>query len=1141
MLTAGLGIENTTLSLSTTNGGSLNGSTTDATFTTGADATLNWTNANGATAYDLLIYDVNIGQEVLNLPGLQSNSHSPATLTNASRYQAFVRGTGSGQVGNWSSPVFFDVTGQPQATNSLPGTPSFSGLTADTPPALSWTSASNAASYDLLVYNVLAGQEVLNLTGLTTTEYSPSSLLNSSDEFQAFVRAANSNGDVGSWSSPFNFHGTGQSQIPASPVFTGLTNTTPPQIAWQHVDGAASYELLVYSMTNGQEVLRQDGLSGTSYTPFSLFGTPDNYQAFIRAANSNGDYGLWGGPLEFRLESDSQFPAAPHFVSLPTVESPVITWSTLTGAASYELQIYSVDTGQIVLGQSSIAETQFDVTTLQQNPGMYQAFVRGFDGFGNFGHWSSPETFEVVTPPPVTNPDPEITPDPGPGTGSEFEPEPDPGGETGGQGGGSTGEEGNGNGEGSGSPDLTFQEIFDLAMESVHGPDLAGKDGPLGVADHDLAVLYHETLLGIPHSTYLAPQNMDFQIQDGNVLVNITTTGSGGGSSSEFHEEGSTGFDGGSSTYSDGEQWIAITDLIDVAADPAVIDIAPVWGVVQEDDWVLGLAAGANPSVIASQLGVGTLTPTGVAPNTYSFQIPESANLAAVFNELQTNPQVLFFDALVAQQDFVRAVPSDPLFVDQWHLWNVLQSGGLEGEDVNVIDVWDNYRGNGVTIGIVDEGVDHLHEDLIDNFNLPLSFDFNDKDPDPMPEFLFEGHGTAVAGVAGARGFNGIGVSGSAPEATLAGLRLIAAPNTPFDEADALSHESQNIDIYNNSWGPPDIGFAASIPSITEAAIENGVNTGRGGLGNIYVWAAGNGLQSNDNVNYDEYASSRYTIAVGAIGHEGRQAFYSEPGAAMLVTAHSGTFPLGNPPSLGVDITTTDVTGIGGFDIGNYTSDFNGTSSSTPLVSGVIALMLEANPNLTWRDVQHILVESARKNDPFDPGWVTNGAGKLVNHKFGFGAVDAEAAVNMALTWTNVAPEVSAGTGVINVGVTMADNSPIPVVSSREVFHDITLETVEITVDVDHTYRGDLRISLVSPAGTVSQLAEPRVQDSAEDYVQYTFSSVQHWGESSTGVWTILMSDEQAQDIGTFNSWELTFHGTGQVAPDFPPGWTVPV
>ena len=180
------------------------------------------------------------------------------------------------------------------------------------------------------------------------------------------------------------------------------------------------------------------------------------------------------------------------------------------------------------------------------------------------------------------------------------------------------------------------------------------------------------------------------------------------------------------------------------------------------------------------------------------------------------------------------------------------------------------------------------------------------------------------------------------------------------------------------------------------AAFEEDVAQGRGGLGNIITWAAGNGLDDDDNSNYDGYANSRHTIAVTAVTHYGRQSWYAEPGANILVAAPSD--------GDGEGITTTDNEGGSGYNNGDYNNNFGGKSSATPLVSGVVALILDANPNLTYRDVEHIIVHSSRVNDVNDNSWNVNGAGHDVSHKYGFGVIDASAAVDLAATWTNVEP-----------------------------------------------------------------------------------------------------------------------------------------
>ncbi|MEM9589484.1 MAG: S8 family serine peptidase, partial [Planctomycetota bacterium] len=395
---------------------------------------------------------------------------------------------------------------------------------------------------------------------------------------------------------------------------------------------------------------------------------------------------------------------------------------------------------------------------------------------------------------------------------------------------------------------------------------------------------------------------------------------------------------------------------------------------------------------------------------------------------------------LVARQHVTRAIPNDPLFADQWHLRNTGQSGGASGVDANIVDVWDQFTGSGVVIAIVDDGVEYSHPDLQANYVAADSYDFNDDDNDPAPDVNSEfpdDHGTAVAGVAAAVADNQNGVSGASPDAGFAALRLIAGPTTDAIDADALAHNFQSIDIYSNSWGPADDGTLTppgQAGPLALAAIEQGATQGRGGLGSIYVWAGGNGQVAQDNSNYDRFANSRHTIAVGAIDDLGFQSWYSEPGANLLVVAHSSGDVSG--------ITTTDLTGNDGYAFGDYTSDFGGTSSATPLVSGVIALMLEANPLLTARDVQHILVESAAVTDPDDSDWTINGAGHDINHRYGFGAIDAEAAVALAQQFVSVGPETSWESPVANVEGQIPANASSRVTDRIQASNAIDIEHV---------------------------------------------------------------------------------------------------
>ena len=490
------------------------------------------------------------------------------------------------------------------------------------------------------------------------------------------------------------------------------------------------------------------------------------------------------------------------------------------------------------------------------------------------------------------------------------------------------------------------------------------------------------------------------------------------------------------------------------------------------------------------------------------------------------------FSPLLEKSLSTRFEPNDPFYDDQWHLNNTGQTSGTSGEDANVTAVWNSYNGSGVVISVIDDGVEHSHPDLTTNYLSQHSYDWCGDDPDPDPN-SWDGHGTAVAGVAAGTGNNSIGVTGAAFGADIAGHRLIACGFTDSTAADALSFDNEDIDIYSNSWGPYDGGNSLEGPGpITVAAIEDSIYNGRSGLGNIYTWAAGNGLEANDNSNYDGYASLRYAIAVAAITHYGNQSWYSEPGANILVTAHSNG---GTPDYEG--ITTTDITGTGGYSGGDVTHDFGGTSSATPLVSGVIALILEANPDLTWRDVQNILVHSSRKNDANDSSWSVNGGGLMVSHKYGFGAVDAGAAVSLAENWTSSGEEANATFGPFTENLAI-DNGP----SSWTEFNlsvpiDLSLESVDVIVDITHSARGELDIVLESPSGHQSLLAEVH-NDNNADYSNWRFGTVQHWDESSQGNWTLKVRDSvTGSNSGTLNSWELVFHGVGNVTDTDGDGW----
>jgi subtilisin-like proprotein convertase family protein len=506
------------------------------------------------------------------------------------------------------------------------------------------------------------------------------------------------------------------------------------------------------------------------------------------------------------------------------------------------------------------------------------------------------------------------------------------------------------------------------------------------------------------------------------------------------------------------------------------------------------------------------------APGKFLYLAESSPEALAAWTQLEEQ-KIVSSSLLLARQQAKRAMPNDTLINQQWHLKFNNQTGALAGTDLNIESIWAyptngaGFRGRGIRIGIVDDGVQTSHPDFAGNIDTTNDYDWNDNTPnDPNPG---EGddHGTACAGDAAARGNNNLGVSGSAPEGILVGLRLISALTTDQQEADAMNYLPQLIQIKSNSWGPNDTGTLLEAPGpLTLAALKNAVETGRGGQGTIFMWAGGNGLAASDNSNYDGYANSIYTIAVGAFDSQSRQASYSESGANLIIVSPSS----GATPALGK--TTTDRTGTNGYVSGDYESDFGGTSSATPTAAGVVALMLEANPNLGWRDVQEILMRSAKKVNPSDTDWKALVAPATINHnhKFGAGLIDATAAVNLARTWTNLPAQISRTNAQTGLSVAIPNQNTTGITREFVITpqNNIRVEHVTVTVSLNHTARGNLRVALTSPAGTVSRLAEVR-SDSNDNYANWKFMTVRNWGENASGTWRLKITDESAAGNNT--------------------------
>lgn len=462
--------------------------------------------------------------------------------------------------------------------------------------------------------------------------------------------------------------------------------------------------------------------------------------------------------------------------------------------------------------------------------------------------------------------------------------------------------------------------------------------------------------------------------------------------------------------------------------------------------------------------------------------------------------------------------PYDPVWSKMWYL----HSG--DELDMTVQEAWfDGFSGKGVNVAVLDDGIEKDHPDLIKNYDPNSSTDINDNDSDPHPRYDkldTNRHGTRCAGQIAAASNNSLCAVGIAFNAKIGGIRLLDGHINDAVEARALSFNQNHIDIFSSSWGPADDGATVEGPGrLTSQAIQRGVNEGRKGKGNIFVWASGNGGRYKDNCNCDGYSVSIHTITVGSATETGAVPWYSEACSSTLAT----TFSSGSKSER--SIVTTDLRH-------SCTANHTGTSASAPMAAGIIALTLEANPSLTWRDVQYIIVKTARPTNLKASDWKTNGWGRSVSHLFGFGLMDTHAMVKMAKTWKNVPPQAKC---VVSSPYYYKEIAP----SSSIILHLEVLSCPGVSV-LEHVVsplflstsrkRGDFRIYLTSPSGTRSTLLDSRPHDfSYAGFVNWPFMTVHSWGESPIGTWKLeIHNDATSKWIvnAKLFKWSLEFYGT---------------
>lgn len=484
--------------------------------------------------------------------------------------------------------------------------------------------------------------------------------------------------------------------------------------------------------------------------------------------------------------------------------------------------------------------------------------------------------------------------------------------------------------------------------------------------------------------------------------------------------------------------------------------------------------------------------------------------------------------------------PNDPLYGNQWHLALIGRLGFTLGQNFAGLErIWADHTGEGIAVGIWDDGVESDHWDLDGNYDDSMQVRINGTLNDGQPLTSTDGHGTAVAGLIAAEN-NGIGGVGVAFNASVTGIRIFGGAddiNSNWSRYLQTLNSLSEFDVTNHSYG----GSPSFYNYGDEAKFENAAEVGRGGLGTVNVKSAGN---SNIDGNGEGLDASRFTVTVGAVDSSGQVTYYSTYGAHLLVSAPAGS------------VTTDRLDNGNGYDGllgGDYTNQFGGTSASSPITAGLVSLILDANPGLGWRDVQNILSYSSVGTGSLYSGstayenhsWKWNGAdnwnggGLHFSEDYGYGMINAFNAVRMAEVWNSFTPtpQTSSNEQSITTGTVTANKSIVDLATlsfSFMVSQSIALEHVALTINLAHSYFTDLRMDLISPDGTQMSFynGSSGSSSTSDAGFSYTFGLDGYRGESSYGQWTVQIEDAYNTDEGTLNSVRFTGYGTALTEDD---------
>jgi len=564
---------------------------------------------------------------------------------------------------------------------------------------------------------------------------------------------------------------------------------------------------------------------------------------------------------------------------------------------------------------------------------------------------------------------------------------------------------------------------------------------------------------------------------------------------------------------------------------------------VYHHTWSVRLHRSADPQVVARELNMMYIGRIGNLPHQHLFKHARypryssyhagdvTRRVQAHRHVLETVQQVLLRrrkrelteqQAHLSKRDLSEYSFKDPDFPRQWY---------LKEDYNNVTGAWkQNATGAGVVVTILDDGLEHNHPDLKANYEPRASTDLNsddddDDDPEPRYESTNENkHGTRCAGEVASVGDNDYCGVGAAFQARIGGIRMLDGDVTDAVEARALGFtpkdSSAHIDIYSASWGPDDDGKTVDGPGkLTVDSLETGIKEGRNGNGSIYVWASGNGGVASDNCNCDGYTNSIWTLSIGSVSENGNKPWYAEECSSTLAVTYS------SGDNKERQIITTDLRG-------KCTDRHTGTSASAPLAAGIFALVLQAYPGLTWRDLQHLVVKTSKKRNLKNGAWTKNGAGFYVSLKFGFGVIDAGGMVELARLWNNVpAQQVCQGAllepeQIIAPGQTVMFDVTVDHSKCRSNIVHLEHVQCEVSTGSGPARRGDISLKLTSPSGTLSTLLARRQHDTSTlPFTRWPFMTVHNWGENPAGVWKLTVTNHGDKDL-RFQYWRLVLYGT---------------